>query len=219
MNRSWLWRSLNIFHIFRAGHVCQPSPEGDTARLWELQPTDQHAFETVRAGQGPLEGDAAAVLSIRKGRWIEPPASVSCVQEESSRQSMTDTRSPVWFPPTTGWPWPGWPPRTRTGWRCLTGRSSRRAGAGPGWCWTVTQTWPVTTSRQLTGCPTSHPLLLLKGRSHSNCSAEQIFLVSFFDEFYLYKDINLESFAVPNLWNEDDLTTIVRDYGLVVISR
>ena len=43
-------------------------------------------------------------------------------------------------------------------------------------------------------------------------------------EFFLwllliYKDINLESFAVPNLWNEDDLTTIVRDYGLVVISR
>ena len=29
----------------------------------------------------------------------------------------------------------------------------------------------------------------------------------------------LESFAVPNLWNEDDLTTIVRDYGIVVISR
>ena len=44
-------------------------------------------------------------------------------------------------------------------------------------------------------------------------------MVSFFDEFYLYKDINLESFAVPNLWNEDDLTTIVRDYGIVVISR
>ena len=30
---------------------------------------------------------------------------------------------------------------------------------------------------------------------------------------------SLESFAVPNLWNEEDLTTIVRDYGLVVISR
>ena len=29
----------------------------------------------------------------------------------------------------------------------------------------------------------------------------------------------LESFAVPGLWNEEDLTTIVRDYGLVVISR
>jgi len=29
----------------------------------------------------------------------------------------------------------------------------------------------------------------------------------------------LESFAVPNLWNEEDLITIVRDYGLVVISR
>ena len=30
---------------------------------------------------------------------------------------------------------------------------------------------------------------------------------------------SLESFAVPNLWNEEDLTTIVRDYGIVVISR
>ena len=29
----------------------------------------------------------------------------------------------------------------------------------------------------------------------------------------------LESFAVPGLWNEDDLTAIVRDYGIVVISR
>ena len=29
----------------------------------------------------------------------------------------------------------------------------------------------------------------------------------------------LESFAVPNLWDEEDLTTIVRDYGIVVISR
>jgi len=29
----------------------------------------------------------------------------------------------------------------------------------------------------------------------------------------------LESFAVPDLWNKDDLTTIVRDYGIVVISR
>ena len=29
----------------------------------------------------------------------------------------------------------------------------------------------------------------------------------------------LESFAVPDLWNTDDLTTIVRDYGIVVISR
>ena len=29
----------------------------------------------------------------------------------------------------------------------------------------------------------------------------------------------LESFAVPDLWNEEDLTTIVRDYGIVVISR
>jgi len=29
----------------------------------------------------------------------------------------------------------------------------------------------------------------------------------------------LESFAVPDLWNIDDLTTIVRDYGIVVISR
>merc|ERR1719431_1837980 len=28
-----------------------------------------------------------------------------------------------------------------------------------------------------------------------------------------------ESFAVPDLWNIDDLTTIVRDYGIVVISR
>ena len=29
----------------------------------------------------------------------------------------------------------------------------------------------------------------------------------------------LESFAVPNLWDPNDLTTIVRDYGIVVISR
>jgi len=29
----------------------------------------------------------------------------------------------------------------------------------------------------------------------------------------------LESFAVPDLWDKDDLTTIVRDYGIVVISR
>jgi len=29
----------------------------------------------------------------------------------------------------------------------------------------------------------------------------------------------LESFSVPGLWNEDDLTAIVRDYGIVVISR
>jgi len=29
----------------------------------------------------------------------------------------------------------------------------------------------------------------------------------------------LESFAVPDLWNIDDLTSIVRDYGIVVISR
>jgi len=29
----------------------------------------------------------------------------------------------------------------------------------------------------------------------------------------------LESFAVPDLWNTDDLTSIVRDYGIVVISR
>ena len=29
----------------------------------------------------------------------------------------------------------------------------------------------------------------------------------------------LESFAVPDLWNKEDLTTIVRDYGIVVISR
>ena len=29
----------------------------------------------------------------------------------------------------------------------------------------------------------------------------------------------LESFAVPGLWDEEDLASIVRDYGLVVISR
>merc|ERR1712059_46779 len=29
----------------------------------------------------------------------------------------------------------------------------------------------------------------------------------------------LESFAVPDLWKEDDLTTILRDYGMVVVSR
>ena len=29
----------------------------------------------------------------------------------------------------------------------------------------------------------------------------------------------LESFAVPNLWSVEDLTKIVRDYGIVVISR
>ena len=29
----------------------------------------------------------------------------------------------------------------------------------------------------------------------------------------------LESFAVPGLWNEEDLESIVRDYGIVVISR
>merc|ERR1712130_877210 len=29
----------------------------------------------------------------------------------------------------------------------------------------------------------------------------------------------LESFAVPGLWNTEDLTTIVRDYGMVVVSR
>eukprot|EP00092_Neocalanus_flemingeri_P039760 GFUD01043299.1.p1 GENE.GFUD01043299.1~~GFUD01043299.1.p1 ORF type:complete len:233 (+),score=67.89 GFUD01043299.1:58-756(+) len=29
----------------------------------------------------------------------------------------------------------------------------------------------------------------------------------------------LESFAVPDLWNKEDMTTIVRDYGIVVISR
>ncbi|XP_050436005.1 nicotinamide/nicotinic acid mononucleotide adenylyltransferase 3 isoform X2 [Adelges cooleyi] len=29
----------------------------------------------------------------------------------------------------------------------------------------------------------------------------------------------LESFAVPGLWDDDDIETIVRDYGLVVISR
>jgi len=29
----------------------------------------------------------------------------------------------------------------------------------------------------------------------------------------------LESFSVPGLWKEDDITTIVRDHGLVVISR
>jgi len=29
----------------------------------------------------------------------------------------------------------------------------------------------------------------------------------------------LESFAVPGLWNEEDITTIIRDYGIVVISR
>jgi len=29
----------------------------------------------------------------------------------------------------------------------------------------------------------------------------------------------LESFAVPGLWNVEDLTTIVRDYGMVVVSR
>ncbi|XP_050534843.1 nicotinamide/nicotinic acid mononucleotide adenylyltransferase 1 isoform X4 [Daktulosphaira vitifoliae] len=29
----------------------------------------------------------------------------------------------------------------------------------------------------------------------------------------------LESFAVPGLWDENDIETIVRDYGLVVISR
>ena len=29
----------------------------------------------------------------------------------------------------------------------------------------------------------------------------------------------LESFAVPGLWDQEDLTTIVRDYGIVVISR
>ena len=29
----------------------------------------------------------------------------------------------------------------------------------------------------------------------------------------------LESFAVADLWNEDDLTTLVSDYGIVVISR
>ena len=29
----------------------------------------------------------------------------------------------------------------------------------------------------------------------------------------------LQSFAVPDLWNKDDLTTIVRDYGIVFISR
>ncbi|VVC31415.1 Rossmann-like alpha/beta/alpha sandwich fold,Nicotinate/nicotinamide nucleotide [Cinara cedri] len=29
----------------------------------------------------------------------------------------------------------------------------------------------------------------------------------------------LESFAVPGLWNKDDIESIVRDYGLVVISR
>ncbi|XP_060833803.1 nicotinamide/nicotinic acid mononucleotide adenylyltransferase 1 isoform X2 [Rhopalosiphum padi] len=29
----------------------------------------------------------------------------------------------------------------------------------------------------------------------------------------------LESFAVPGLWNDDDIEAIVRDYGLVVVSR
>jgi len=29
----------------------------------------------------------------------------------------------------------------------------------------------------------------------------------------------LESFSVPGLWKEDDITTIVRDHGLVVVSR
>ena len=29
----------------------------------------------------------------------------------------------------------------------------------------------------------------------------------------------LESFAIPDLWNKDDLTTIVRDYEILVISR
>ena len=29
----------------------------------------------------------------------------------------------------------------------------------------------------------------------------------------------LESFAVPDLWNKDDLTTLVRDYEILVISR
>jgi len=29
----------------------------------------------------------------------------------------------------------------------------------------------------------------------------------------------LESFAVPNLWDKEDLVTIVRDYGIIVVSR
>jgi nicotinamide mononucleotide adenylyltransferase len=29
----------------------------------------------------------------------------------------------------------------------------------------------------------------------------------------------LESFSTPNLWDQEDLTTIVRDYGIVVVSR
>ena len=59
----------NYLNIFR-GHqyVEQSSSESDISGLWELQPPDQYAFETVRAGQGSLQRPRASVHRARKGQ-------------------------------------------------------------------------------------------------------------------------------------------------------